>query len=158
MPAAINFISGILHMAIPKRGVKLIKVLPPFQAISSHLVLVDNCSSIVLKDFKMDCSEMLGLNIEELFKIKVLYICIRFLEEFHSHYEELPSSVEIFSPVLRYLENIPLTKYPKTVENLHNKVLNLLKTSRDQKKLPHIVMAAIKPKALKMLEPKIVEM
>lgn len=157
MPAVINFLSGILHMAVPKQGVKLMKVLPPFQAISSHLVLVDNFSSVSPNDLTMNCSELLGLDINEFFKVKVLYTCIRILEEFQSYYKDLPSSVEIFCSISRYLEAIPMNKYPKVVSNLHNRFLNVLKNSREQQQLHYIVMQAMKPKALKMLDPKIVE-
>lgn len=157
IPAAINFLSGVLHMAIPKTGVKLIKVLKPFQAISTQLVLVENFSSVIFNDLKMNCSDLLGLDIEEFFKVKVLYTCIKILEEFQFHYKDLPSSVVIFNPILRYLEDIPMDKYPNVVSNIQIQVLNLLKNSRDHNKLHYIVMQAMKPKALKMLEPRIVE-
>lgn len=148
--------SGILHMAIPKGGVKLIKVLPPFKATSSHLVLLENLSSNDSYILKMDCSNLLDLEIiEENYKIEVLYATIKALENFHTNYQELPSCVEIFNPVLKYLEAIPMDNYPKLVRKVQETFINILRNSRDQRKLPYIVMQTMKPKALKMLEPKI---
>lgn len=147
--------SGILHMAIPKGGVKLIKVLPPFKATSSHLVLLENRSSNDSHIFKMDCTNLLDLDIEENYKIEVLYVTIKVLENFHANYQELPSCLEIFSPVSKYLEAIPMDNYPKLVRKAQETFLRILRNSRDQRKLPYIVMQTMKPKALKMLEPKI---
>lgn len=158
MPAAINFLSGILHMAIPKTGVKLIKVLPPFKAVSSHLVVVEDFSSIVFDDSKISCSNLLSLEIDESFKVEVFCTSIKILEEFHSHYEDLPSCVEIFSSVLRYLEAIPMDKYPEIARKLHSRFLNTLRNSRDHRSLPYLVSKPKKPKALKMLEPKFEQM
>lgn len=157
MPAVLNFLSGILHMAIPKRSIKLIKVQPPFKPTSSHLVLLDDLSCNDFNNLKMNCSNLLNSEIEENYKMEVLYACIKILEQFHTSYQDLPSCVEIFSPVLRYLEAIPMDKYPKLIKNAQETFLNNLRNSRDQQKLPYIVMQAMKPKALKMLEPKIEE-
>lgn len=155
MPAAINFLSGILHMAVPKAGVRLVKVLPPFKATSSDLVLVENMSSKTLPNSKMDCSNLLSMEIEENYKIEVMYASITILEEFHANYQDLPSCVEIFSPILKYLEAIPMNYYPKLVKDAHSGLLKSLRNSRDQQNISYIVMQAMKPKALKMFEPKI---
>lgn len=155
MPAAINFLSGILHMAVPKTGVKLIQVLPPFKKTSSDLVLVENLSSHTSFNTKMDCLNLLNMDIEESYKIDVLYASLEILEEFHANYKVLPSCVEIFSPILKYLEAIPMNYYPKLVKDAHAGLLNTLRNSIDQRNMPYIVMEAMKPKALKMFEPKI---
>lgn len=144
-------------MAIPKTGVRLIKVLPPFKATSTDLVLVENLSSNYQQDIKLNTSSLLNKNIAESYKINVLYATLKLLEEFHMHFKECPSHVEIFCPVFKYIEAIPMEKYPELVQNTHENLVRVLKNSRDEQKLPYMVMKASKPKALRMLEPKIVE-
>lgn len=157
LPASINFLSGVLHQAIPKTGVKLIKVLPPFKATSSLLLLVENLSSYSQDDLKMDCSTLISRNLDEMNKIKMLYASLNILEGFHNLLKDLPSSVEIFGSTLSYLKSIDMGYYPDIVKNTHSRIVKKLEDSKDELKLPFIVMRAMKPKALRMLEPKIVE-
>lgn len=144
-------------MAIPKTGVKLIKVLPPFKKTSSLLVLTKNFSSGYSDQLRLEYSYLLNMDMEESYKIRVLYASLKILEEFHTHFKDLPSCVEIFSPVLKYLEAIPMNYYPELVKNSHEHLFKVLKSSIDQRKLPFIVMQVMKPKALRMYEPKIEE-
>lgn len=145
-------------MAIPKIGVKIVKVLPPFKAISCLLVLLENFSSAENKNVKMNFSDLLNAEIEEKFKIKVLFVTIKLLNEFHAHLQTLPSCVEIFSTVLAYLKAIPMDNYPKLVRDAHAGLVNILNESKEHRKTAYLVMQAMKPKALRMLEPKIEEM
>ncbi|KAJ8934163.1 hypothetical protein NQ314_013545 [Rhamnusium bicolor] len=139
LPAAINFLSGILHMAVPKTGVKLLKVLPPFKSTSSLLVLVENYSLESFKSLQMDSTDLLENEIKEEYKIRVLYNTLKLLEDFYYNIKELSSSSEIFERPLRYLELIPTLNYPKEVQNYY------------------IAMETKKPKALRLYEPKIEE-
>lgn len=110
-----------------------------------------------VENLKMDFSSLLNSDINEHDKITILYVTLKILEEFHTYFHNLPSCVEIFSPVFKYLEAISMDNYPALVRDAHRDLLNILKSSRDERKLHYIVMRALKPKALRMLEPKIEE-
>nr|XP_023023933.1 nucleolar protein 14 homolog [Leptinotarsa decemlineata] len=157
LPAVINYLAGLLHMAIPKTGVKLIKVIPPFKPTSSILVLLKNFSLKYDKTLLMESTDLIRIDIDEDFKLRTLYNVTKLLEEFHHNLSELPSAVEIFEPVLRYLILIPTTNYPEQVRNVMEKLKTSLKESKIERKLEYIVMEAKRPKALRLYEPKIEE-
>ncbi|KAJ8917757.1 hypothetical protein NQ315_005208 [Exocentrus adspersus] len=154
LPAVINFLSGVLHMAIPKTGVKLVKVLNPFKATASSLVLLENYSLESFKSLKLDSKDLINDDIEEEYKVRVLYTTLKLLEEFYNNLKELSSSNEVFGQVLRYLEMIPTNSYPKEVKTSLEVLTKTLRDSKN-KTLKYIVMQAKKPKALRLYEPKI---
>lgn len=155
MPATLNFLCGMLYQAIPRNGMKFLKPPPPFST-SYLLVVAKNIEkSEKFESLKMDFSNMLSTDIEEAFKIQILYANLKILGEFYTHLENLPSSVEIFNPALTFLEAIPIANYPELVRSTHEHCISLFKNGRALKQITYIVMQAMKPKALRMLEPKI---
>ncbi|CAH1996644.1 unnamed protein product [Acanthoscelides obtectus] len=156
-PAAICYLSGILHMAIPKSGVKLIKVLPPFKSTSSDLVLIGNHSLDLCKDLKMDTTDLFSTCYDDEFKIRIFHNAVKALSEFNENLETLPSCVEIFEPVLKYLEMIPLQNYPVIVQTVAQDLILRLQKQKENRQLRKIVREAEKPKALRLYEPKIIE-
>nr|CAI5837325.1 unnamed protein product [Callosobruchus analis] len=157
LPAAINYLSGILHMAIPKSGVKLIKVLPPFKSTCSDLVLLGNHSLDLCEDLKMNVTDLFCTSYDDLYKIRILHNAVKALTEFHNNLETLPSCCEIFEPVLRYLELIPLQNYPVIVQTVVQDLILTLQKQKENRQLQKIVREAERPKALRLYEPKIVE-
>ncbi|XP_044262372.1 nucleolar protein 14 homolog [Tribolium madens] len=155
LPAAINYLGGILHMAIPKFGVKLIKVNPPFKPTTSSLVLVNNCTQD--GDFKMEASDLERDEIDDSFKIRAVFTVLRLVQDFDLNLISLPSNVELFNDIRVYLELLPTRNYPEKVGNLCESVSQQLKKRTVERKLEHLVMAAKRPKALRLYEPKIVE-
>ncbi|EFA10489.1 nucleolar protein 14 homolog [Tribolium castaneum] len=155
LPTAINYLGGILHMAIPKCGVKLIKVNPPFKPTTSSLVLVEkSCEDC---DFKMEASDLERDEINDSFKIRAIYTVLRLVQDFDNNLVSLPSNVEIFNDIRAYLELLPTRNYPKKVADLFESVSQQLKNRKVERKLEYIVLAAKRPKALRLYEPKIVE-
>lgn len=141
-------------MAIPKSGVRLIKVLPPFRSTSSALVLYKNCSSVCMS-LKLEASDLTETEISEDFKIRALYTSLKLLQEFKSNFSDYSSQYEIFENIIHYLEQLPVSNYPIEVQNEIKKVLDNLKQTKEERKLDYIVMAAKKPKALRLYEPNI---
>lgn len=144
-------------MAIPKVGVKLIKVNPPFQATSNLLVLFNDCRKNNT-DLKMQICDLIKEEIDDSFKVRAIYTSLKLIEEFHNNFATIPSNVEIFSDINAYLELLPTRNYPKIVVEQYETVSRQLKTNINERKLEYVVMAALKPKALRLYEPKIVEM
>lgn len=156
LPAAISYLGGLLHMAIPKLGVRLIKVNPPFRPTSSLLVLVNDCSGDDF-DFKMERSDLVEEEITDSFKIRAIHTTLRLIEEFDNNLSTLSSNVEIFNDIRVYLELLPTRNYPKTVQTQFENVSRQLKDRKIERKLEYIVMEAKKPTALRLYEPKIEE-
>lgn len=152
LPAAINFLTGILHLTIPKAGVKLVKVLPPFKSTSSLLLLLNDCSHESLS-LKLDSIDLLNDPIEDSFKIRSTYTALKLLSEYHQVLSHLPSVPELFEPAVEYLKLIPRNNYPKEVQAEFEKLLNGL--SSFNRVMEFIVMEKKRPKALKLYEPKI---
>ncbi|CAG9817556.1 unnamed protein product [Phaedon cochleariae] len=159
LPGVINFLAGLLHMAIPKTGVKLVKVPPPFKSTSTLLVLLENLSLSFSdsseKCFQMKNTDLLSTEIDEEFKVRALHTAIGLSEEFYRHFEKLPSNVEIFSPIQKYLELVPALNYPRKVANGMENLSNCLNKTKSERILNYIVMEATRPKALRLYEPKI---
>lgn len=151
-PASINFLAGILHLAIPKSGVRLIKVLPPFKSTLSLLYLAEKVGA---DDLKLQAGDLLNKPIDDSFKIRSIFTTLRLLKDFHANLLHLPSLVEIYEPVLRYLNLIPTENYPETVQNEFEVLKKLLDESISNRQLEFIVIEKKRPKALKLYEPKI---
>ncbi|KAF5303825.1 hypothetical protein FQA39_LY09810 [Lamprigera yunnana] len=151
LPSAISFLAGLLYMAIPKRTVQILKVVPPFKFNSSGLVLSRSCC---INSFKLELRDLVETEISEDFKVRSLYSALKVLSEFNQNFKELSSNREIFSLVVKYLEQIPSHNYPLEVQQEMTSLTNSLKLTLD-KKLYYIVNEEKRPKALRLYEPKI---
>lgn len=152
LPASINFLAGILHLAIPKNSVKLIKVLPPFKPTNSLLCLTEKSEET---DLKLQTSDLLNKSIDDSFKIRSVFTTLCLLRDFHANLSKIPSLVEIYQPVLNYLSQIPQENYPERVQKEFSKLIETLENSISNRQLEYIVMEKKRPKALKLYEPKI---
>ncbi|KAF5290007.1 hypothetical protein FQR65_LT11673 [Abscondita terminalis] len=136
LPSAINFLGGLLHMAIPKTSVQLIKVL--------HL----------LTPLKLEPDDLNETEISEDFKIRILYNSLRAISEFNQNFKDFTSNKEIFTLINKYLELIPVDKYNDVVRDEMKNLVSSLKEFTD-KKLDYIMAEVKRPKALRLYEPNI---
>ncbi|XP_066139571.1 nucleolar protein 14 homolog [Euwallacea fornicatus] len=155
LPAAINFLSGIFHMCIPKSSVQLIKVVPPFKPLNSHLVLTKKYGK--KNTAKHSFSHLLKSELTEDFKVSALNLALKLLKEFQENLKNLPSCVEIFTDIEAFLNQIPVDLYPCDVQKELKGVCDLLKEWKSSRKLIYLIVAEKKPKALRLYEPKIVD-
>lgn len=153
LPAAINFLAGILHLAIPKTGVKLIRVLPPFKATLSLLSLTKEMREEV--SLKLELTDLLNRPTDDSFKVRSLFVTLQLLNDFHKNLSHLPSLVEIYEPIFKYLNLIPKQNYPERVQKEFENLIEVLQNSVANRTLEYIVMEKKRPKALKLYEPKI---
>lgn len=143
-------------MAIPKRSVKIIKVLPPFKTTSNLLVLNKSYkNNTETFQFKLNIDDILEEKIDESFKIRALYASLKMLQEIHNNLIDLPSLCEIFAPIYRYLCMIPFANYPEIVYKESKILKKLIKDSELNRKLIYLVTPKIRPKALRLYEPQI---
>ena len=90
------------------------------------------------------------------FSVSALDTAVKFLDDFLSLWNALPSVMEVYSPIVKNLQSLPLERYPECVgESLKTLVKNIedLETTK-RKRLLH---EAKRPKALKLYEPVIEE-
>uniref|UniRef100_A0AAR5P094 Nucleolar protein 14 n=2 Tax=Dendroctonus ponderosae TaxID=77166 RepID=A0AAR5P094_DENPD len=156
LPAVINYICGILHMAIPKTGVKLIKILPPFKSISSHFVVCRKFSGEKLSG-KHKVSNLVQLEINDEFKVSTLFLSLKILNDFIDQLKNLPSSIKMFTEPEKFVREIPMDLYPEIVKDVYQKLCNSFAELKAEHKMPYLVIEAKKPKALRLYEPKIVQ-
>ncbi|KAL1494774.1 hypothetical protein ABEB36_010319 [Hypothenemus hampei] len=157
LPLTIVYLAGILHMAIPKTSVKLIKICPPFKPLASDLVLTSDKTSLSTLNSKLNVSYLIQSEVTDEFKIVALLLTLRLLNDFIENLKDLPSSVEIFEPINKFLIQIPMEFYPKLVRDEYKRVCDSLEKLQSERKLEYLVLEAKKPKALRLYEPKIVE-
>lgn len=143
-------------MAIPKTGVKLIKVSPPFKSISSHLVLCRKFANAKLSE-KHNVSNLIQTEFTEEFKVSTVFLSLKLLGDFIDHLKQLPSSIEIFTEAEKFVRQIPMDLYPKQVKDVHQKVCDSLEELKAEHKMPYLIVESKKPKALRLYEPKIVQ-
>lgn len=149
-----NYLCGILHMCVPKTGIKLMKIPPPFKSSSNALVLFNNWNESNVK-LNMDFAYLLNGEIEDECKIRTLYQVLCVCEELLTNFEDLQSNYEIFSLFVNYLNMIPMNNYP---EELRTKVVMLkdkFSFLKNNRSLQYLVMTKQKPKALRLYEPNI---
>jgi len=156
VPSVINFLSGILHMSIPKTSVKVIKVLPPFLPLSNDLVLTKDCSNLKING-KIPISKLVENEMTDEFKVSTLHVTMKVLGEFIENLSNLSSIREIFYKVEEYLHQIPMEFYPEIVKLKHKELCESLNNLKSDRQLRYLIMEAKKPKALRLYEPKIVE-
>lgn len=147
---------GVLHLAIPKVGIKLIKVRLPFKSTSSELVLINNNTKENF-DMKLEARDLINEEIDDNFKMRCLYTTLELIKDFHNNLDALPSNLELFCDIVVYLDLLPVGSYPQIVQDLYNRVTKQLEHKRMNNNLNFIVLEAKRPKALRLYEPKIEE-
>ncbi|ENN80453.1 hypothetical protein HUJ04_010825 [Dendroctonus ponderosae] len=143
-------------MAIPKTGVKLIKILPPFKSISSHFVVCRKFSGEKLSG-KHKVSNLVQLEINDEFKVSTLFLSLKILNDFIDQLKNLPSSIKMFTEPEKFVREIPMDLYPEIVKDVYQKLCNSFAELKAEHKMPYLVIEAKKPKALRLYEPKIVQ-
>ncbi|KAG8227190.1 hypothetical protein J437_LFUL003396 [Ladona fulva] len=166
-PEVINYLFGILHMAVPKAEGLPIPPHPrhPFKSDpieSNQLVVFRNpfrdlkeTSELKLETYDLDEGKK---KIDESFKVRAIAVACKLVLLYIDQLKDLLSRKNIFQPFLRLITLLPLDEYPEplldTIKSLQNTLDELMKDESPLEKLAH---AAKKPKALKLYEPAVEE-
>lgn len=145
-------------MCIPKAGVRVIKVAPPFKSSSNALVLFNNWSDSPDLKLQMDFAYLLEDEIGDEYRIRTFYTALCLLEEFATNFKDLSSMFEIFIPPARYLKLIPTQNYPEEVRKKVDILKEKLDTMKNNRTLKYLVVEKQRPKALRLYEPNIEKM
>lgn len=155
MPSTIIYLTGIIHMAVPKLGVKLIKVLRPFKSNSAALVLPEKTTENI-DNFKMCANDFTcDKEIDDEFKVRVLYSSLKLTAELYENWSNLSTHVVIFEPFFNLLKQIQKDNYPEKIQDEIVHLQSIYSNSKENQSIEYIVYEKRKPKALRLYEPNI---
>lgn len=157
LPAVLNFLLGIVYLSIPKRPVEVLKIVPPFQStgpMSKLLAIADIEEKEKLKEELLKSEDLVLTTFSVDFKIRALNMTLKLIKDIISNLEENIGSNYFATPFLELFERLPLAIYPEFVHT-NFKAAKLILEGVSKKKLTKIVPPEKKPKALRLLEPRI---
>ncbi|XP_053107859.1 nucleolar protein 14 [Hemicordylus capensis] len=164
IPELVNFLLGILHMAVPKRGVQGYTLVHPFKSLGKNSDLLVVCEKVDAESWQ---KQNLPLHIitrskenerTEMNHIRLscLAVCLDLVKKCAVFYGPLPSFCEIMQPIHILLsKHMPVNEYPIQLQELHGSVLKQLEI-QGQHYHP-LVCEKKKVVPLKLFTPKIVK-
>lgn len=159
LPAAVNFLTGVIFLCIAKRPIEHLKVIPPFKSTGDQSTLL----LLTAKDKKqiqsgvghcLEAVDLIDTNIDASFKVRALNTALRLATDFLQSAQENTGARFLAEPFENLLEKLDLGDYPDFVQENVKKCRSLINSINDRN-LSYIVPAAKKPRQLKLLEPKI---
>uniref|UniRef100_A0AAY4DRM9 Nucleolar protein 14 n=1 Tax=Denticeps clupeoides TaxID=299321 RepID=A0AAY4DRM9_9TELE len=163
-PEVINFLLGVLHLAVPDQKSLGYSVVPPFRLAGkcSELLVVPDaeaCKSWNRKPLPLSATKSLKLSTElerNHHRLSLLYTCLDLVKRCTTLYKDLTSFSHIFKAIRVLLsKHLPVKSYACHFQDLHREILEAIPESP----VPHppLVFDKKKPIPLKLLTPKIVE-
>ncbi|XP_039970150.1 nucleolar protein 14 homolog [Bactrocera tryoni] len=157
LPAALNFLLGIVYLSIPKRPVEVLRIVPPFQStgpMSKLLAIAEIEEKEILIEELLKSDDLVLTTFSIDFKIRALNIALRLIKDIISNLEENIGSNYFAIPILELFDRVHLDIYPEFVHTNFKAAKSVLERV-SKKKLTKIVPPEKKPKALRLLEPRI---
>ncbi|XP_025025112.1 nucleolar protein 14 [Python bivittatus] len=165
VPELVNFLLGILHLAVPNNEVQGYTLLPPFASLRKHSNLLVVCEKSGTETWQKQnislhiLSRSKGKSKIEMnnLRLSCVALCLDLVKRCAVLYRELPSFHEITDPIRMLLSSfIPRSvKYPVQLQELYDTVLEKLDVCRQYDPL---VCEKRKPVPLKLYTPKIVKL
>lgn len=157
MPAALNFLGGIMFLALQKRPVVQWRVVPPFRAIGEHnslLLLETDCAELAVsaKSSPLLVSDLLETDFDDAARVRLLHGALLLTRDTLALLEENIGASYFVANVAQHLGHIDLDRYPAAVRQAAARCEAVMQTIR-ARPLAYLVAAAKKPKALRLLEP-----
>ncbi|XP_054725835.1 nucleolar protein 14 homolog [Anastrepha obliqua] len=157
LPAALNYLLGIVYLSIPKRPVEVLKILPPFPTtapMNKLLAIAEINDKETVKEELLQSEDLVLTTFSVDFKIRALNMALKMIKDIISNLEENIGSNYFALPFLELFERLSVDVYPEFVrDNFTAAKIVLERVSK--KKLTKIVPPEKKPKALRLLEPRI---
>uniref|UniRef100_A0A1A9WNT1 Nucleolar protein 14 n=1 Tax=Glossina brevipalpis TaxID=37001 RepID=A0A1A9WNT1_9MUSC len=158
LPAAFNYLLGIIYLCIPKRPVIIIKILPPFQnhGIFNKLLAIPEDSEAFknIPEELMTSEDLVTQVINDDFKLRALNQSLKLIQNAIEIVQENIGANYLAIPLLEMLERLPLSSYPNYIKDNYEKTKTALETLAT-KRLTKLMPPEKKPKALRLLEPRI---
>lgn len=154
LPAALNFLAGVLYLAIRKRSVHRIKVVPPFKSSgdTSSLLVLKKPSAFDGKDYRLMATDFSDEPIDNSFKIRALNTAVMLTQKAFSNLDK--SGLQLLvEPFTKFLDKIDLNNYPQACKANVSSLLKLFDAINSEP-LAYLVPEMKRPKTLRQLEPK----
>ncbi|CAG12449.1 unnamed protein product [Tetraodon nigroviridis] len=164
MPELVNFLLGILHLAVRDKAALGYTVAPPFRAagkLTDLLVLSDSesCRSWSKKSLPLSSCQSLVLDTDlerDHHRLMCLCVCLDLVKRCCLLYKDLVSFTVILQPIRSLLsKHLTAQALPGTLQELHKEILEIIDSAPVAH--PRLVFEKKKPIPLKLLTPKIVE-
>ncbi|XP_036444644.1 nucleolar protein 14 [Colossoma macropomum] len=163
-PELINFLLGLLHLAVPADTCTGYWVVPPFkqQGKASKLLLLSDAEAS--KSWSRKAIPLTSVHRvtastdleKDHYRLSVLHTCLDLVKRCTLLYRDLPSFDQIFQPIRTLLaKHLPVQSYPSSLQELHREILEAVPETSSQH--APLVFDKKKPIPLKLLEPKIVQ-
>ncbi|XP_042325325.1 nucleolar protein 14 [Sceloporus undulatus] len=163
VPELINFLSGILHMAVPNRKVQGYTLIYPFGSLKKQLNLLVVTEKADIETWQKQSfplhmitrlKEKSNMELNHL-RLSCIALCLDLIKRCVALYGSLPSFHEIVQPIKMLLNtDMPVMQYPKLLKELCDDVLKQLKVKGQYYPL---VCEKKKPVPLKLFTPKLVK-
>lgn len=153
LPAALNFLAGVLYLCIRKRSVHQMKVVPPFKSngeLSSLLVLKK--PTAFDGERRLQATDLTNNSIDDSFKIRSFNTTILLVKHILSNLNNCGLQF-LAEPFSKYLDKIELKNYPDECKKNVSNLLKVIDTINSQP-LTYLVPEMRRPKALRQLEPR----
>ncbi|XP_005175928.2 nucleolar protein 14 homolog [Musca domestica] len=158
VPAAFNFLTGLIFLCIPKRPVEIIKIVPPFQnqgPLNKLLAIPTDAKEYKdIGEEPLKAEDLVMQLISNDFKVRSINQSLQLIQDATTLVSEHVGSNFLVSPIYEMLEKLDVTPYPTYVKENYEKTKTLL-TTVVNKPLTKLVPPEKKPKALRLLEPRI---
>lgn len=153
LPAAVNFLAGVLYLCIRKRPIEQLKVIPPFksQGELSSLLALKKCVETE-ENLQLAATDLTETEIDDSFKTRAFNTTILLANALFTQLDN--SGLRYLAgPFSSYLDKIKMKRYPAVVAQNVSK-LRLTIDAINSKPLAYLVEEMKKPKTLRQLEPK----
>lgn len=156
LPAAINFLTGVLYLCVPKRPIQQMKVIPPFKSsgnANSLLVLSAKAKKLKFENHLLSAKDLLVTEIDEAFKVRALKSTLLLTNDLLEQQMDNTSVKFLLIPIENFVNQIQFNQYPSFVAESVESFKSLVSKINDNL-LTYLMPAMKKPKALRQLEPK----
>ncbi|KAK5851981.1 hypothetical protein PBY51_023490 [Eleginops maclovinus] len=164
LPELINFLAGMLHLAVQDKTSLGYILVPPFRQsgkCSDLLVVSDteSCKSWSKKSLPLSATQQLELKNDldrDHHRLMCLSTCLDLVKRCCLLYKDLLSFTHVFQPIRMLLsKHISAQAFPESIQELHNEILETI--SSVPVTHSRLILEKKKPIPLKLLTPKIVE-
>lgn len=157
LPAALNFLNGVLYVCFRKRPVHAVPVVPPFKAtppLNNLLALDETTKNCSTDDFCLNGGDFVIEEVDDSFKLRALSAALSLISRACQQLDNLPAVHQITIDMLQSLERIDEDLLPAVLKLSLKEALNTVKMLHSRPLL-YLVAAEQKPKPLRLLEPRI---
>lgn len=153
LPAALNFLAGVLYLSIKKRSVHQMKVVPPFKSLGelSSLLVLKKVTAFD-GECRLVAMDLVKEKIDDSFKVRAFNTTVLLTKHILSNLNNCGLQF-LAEPFSKYLDKIELKIYPQECKGNVSSLLKVIDQINSEP-LTYLVPELKRPKALRQLEPR----